>query len=523
MKKLLPKLAAIVLSLLVLITAQPFPAASAEEAEVPEAKELTSHGLFTAYTGFQYLDSLYDGNLVWGKAVSAPASLTMASETGIGSLYIRFAVFHGAYTLRDPETGDEYVWQQKYLHDFIDLEALFGYVPNTVELIFDHDSVTINELSVYSPGTVPADVQRWNDPVEGQTDLIVFSTHGDDEHLFFAGILPYYAVERQYQVQLVYLTDHHNNDGITRMREILDGLWAAGITTYPVFGEFEDFYRWGIANTYTAFEAQGVTRDDLIEFVAEQIRRFKPKVVVGHDFNGEYDNGQHMVYADVLAAALELTMDPEQFPESAANYGTWDVPKAYFHLYQENAVVMDWDQPLESLGGKTAWQVSKAALQKHVSQLPALEKTGWYFGDSWYAAYIGRYSPCRFGLYRTTVGEDVAKNDFFENVTSHAEDAVVAEAQRLAEEEAQRIAEEEARLKAEEEARLQAEEEARRASEEAARQESLAAETTAPLPTKPAAETGTASLLMRVWYVPVIAAVLLVLGILLLRQKGPKK
>lgn len=518
MKKLLPKLAVIALSLLVLMTALPFPAVSAEEKEVSEAKEITSRELFTAYTGFQYLDSLFDGNLGWAKTVSAPASLTMASETGIGSLYIRFAVFHGAYTLRDPENGAEYVWQQKYLHDFIDLEALFGYVPNTVELIFDHDSVTINELSAYSPGTVPADVQRWEDPVEGQTDLIVFSTHGDDEHLFFAGILPYYAVERQYQVQLVYLTDHHNNDGVTRMREILDGLWAAGITTYPVFGEFEDFYRWGIDNTYTAFEAQGVTRDDLIAFVAEQIRRFKPKVVVGHDFNGEYDNGQHMVYADVLAAALELTMDPEQFPESAETYGTWDVPKAYFHLYKENALVMDWDQPLESFGGKTAWQVSKAALQKHVSQIPALEKTGWYFGDSWYAAYIGTYSPCHFGLYRTTVGEDVAKNDFFENVTSHAEDAAAAEAQRLAEEEAKRIAEEEARLKAEEEARLQAEEEARRASEEAARQESLARETTAPLPTEPATANA-ASLLVEFWYIPVISVILLIAGILLLRQK----
>lgn len=522
MKQIIPRLTAVFLSILILITA--FPAAAAEETEVPEAKDITSPNLFTDYTGFQYLDSLFDGNLVWGKSVSAPASLTMASETGIGSLYIRFAVFHGAYTIRDPENGTEHLWQQKYLHDFIDLEALFGYVPNTVELLFDHDSVTINELYVFSPGTLPEDVQRWEDPVDGQTDLIVFSTHGDDEHLFFAGILPYYAGERQYQVQLVYLTDHHNNDGITRMREMLDGLWAAGITTYPVWGKFEDFYRWGIDNTYTAFEAQGVTRDDLIEFVAEQIRRFKPKVVVGHDFNGEYDNGQHMVYADVLAAALEITMDPTQFPESAEKYGTWDVPKAYFHLYEKNPVVMDWDQPLEHFGGKTAWQVSKAALQKHQSQLPALEKTGWYFGESWYAAYIGKYSPCRFGLYRSTVGEDVQKNDFFENVTSHAEDTVIAEAQRLAEEEAKRIAEEEAQRKAEEEARLQAEEEARRASEEAARQESMAAETTAPQPTEPAkSNSGLSSLLMQFWYVPVLAAVFLIVGVILLRQKDPKK
>lgn len=522
MKQNLLRLTAAFLSILILITV--FPAAAAEDPEVTEAEDITSRELFTDYTGFQYLDSLFDGNLVWGKSVSAPASLTMESETGIGSLYLRFAVFHGSYTVRDPENGTEYLWQQKFLHDFIDLETLFGYVPNTVELVFDHDSLTINELTAFSPGTVPAYVQRWEEPVEDKTDLIVFSTHGDDEHLFFAGILPYYAGERQYQVQLVYLTDHHNNDGITRMREILDGLWAAGITTYPVFGGFQDFYRWGIDNTYTAFAAQGVTRDDLIGFVAEQIRRFKPKVVVGHDFNGEYDNGQHMVYADVLAAAVEITMDPEQFPESAETYGTWDVPKAYFHLYKENPVVMDWDQPLEHFDGKTAWQVSKNALYQHQSQLPALNKTGWYFGDAWYAAYIGKYSPCHFGLYRSTVGEDVNKNDFFENVTSHAEDAVIAEAQRLAEEEAKRIAEEEARLKAEEEARLKAEEEAKRASEEAARQESLSQEASTPLPTESAqAPISPSALLKQFWYVPAGALALLILGILLLRQKKLKK
>ena len=524
MKQLLTRLLALTLTLCILLPAAGSLRVSADETEPVQAVELTKGRIITGFTGFKDVSYLCDGYLGWGLRVPAPASLTMESESGIGSLYIRFAYFYGEYTIEDADTGVSHVWQQKYLHDFVDLEALFGYVPTQITLHFTHDEVTIYELYAYSPGEVPADVQRWEDPVEGATDIIIFSTHGDDEHLFFAGIIPYYAGELGYQVQLVYMTDHHNNDGVTRMREILDGLWEAGMRTYPVFGTFDDFYRWGIDNTYETFTALGVSRDDLISFVTEQIRRFKPKVVIGHDFGGEYDNGQHMVYADVLAASVEISMDETQFPESAQKYGTWDVPKAYFHLYGENPIVMDWDQPLDHYGGRTAWQVSKAALQKHVSQLPALQKTGWYFGDSWYAAYIGKYSPCRFGLYRTTVGDDVNKNDFFENVTTHAEDAIEAEALRLAEEEAKRIAEEEARLKAEEEARLQAEEEARRASEEAARQESLAREATAPQSTEPVKETGsTPSLLLQFWYVPVIAVIVLLLGILLLRRSSPKK
>ena len=223
------------------------------------------------------------------------------------------------------------------------------------------------------------------------------------------------------------MTDHHNNDGVTRMREILDGLWTAGVTAYPVFGTYPDFYRWGMENAYIAFEQQGYSREDMIGFVVENIRRFKPKVVIGHDFAGEYSHGQHAVYADVLAEAVQISMDDGSYPESAANYGTWDVPKAYFHLYEENSIVMDWDIPLEAFDGLTAWQVSsRHALQKHVSQLEALEEDDvtWYFGNNPTAASVGRFSPCRFGLYRTTVGMDAEKNDFFENLSTHAEDAM---------------------------------------------------------------------------------------------------
>lgn len=181
------------------------PGVSAEEST--PAEDLTCRSLFTDYTGFPGVDFLFDHKLTWGVKVSAPADLTMRSDEGIGSLYIRFATLYGEYVITDPETDTSHVWQQQFLHDFIDLEELFGYVPKEITLTFDHDAVTINELYAYSSGHVPADVQRWEAPKDGATDLILFSTHGDDEHLFFAGILPYYAGELGYQVQLVYMTD----------------------------------------------------------------------------------------------------------------------------------------------------------------------------------------------------------------------------------------------------------------------------------------------------------------------------
>lgn len=441
-------------------------------ADAPEeAKNLTNADLFTHTSGFQNPSQLYDGYTNWSLPAKGPASLTLEHSEGIGSLYLRFGALCDQYTITDPTNGQSHVWQVRFLHDFVDLEDLFGYVPTTVTLDFTADGTTVHELTAYSPGQVPADVQRWTEPGEGGTDLVLFSTHGDDEHLFFAGVLPYYGTELGCRVQVVYLTDHLNSGGTTRMREMLDGLWAVGVRNYPVFGQFPDFRIDDKANTYARFKMYGYTQDDLVEYVVENIRRFDPKVVLGHDFAGEYGHGQHQVYAEVLSLALELSNDPEQYPESAQRYGTWDVPKAYFHLYEENPIVMDWDQPLESFGGLTAFEASiQVGFQQHKSQVEHFE---WYYAYTENAAGVRRFNPCYYGLYRSTVGEDVQKNDFFENITTYAQDAEL-EAKRLTEEEAARkAAEEEAARKAAEEeaARKAAEEEAARiaAEEEAAR------------------------------------------------------
>ena len=178
--------------------------------------------------------------------------------------------------------------------------------------------------------------------------------------------------------------------------------------------------------------------------MVENVRRFRPKVAVGHDLRGEYGHGMHMVYAELLCEAVNISADPEQFPESAEHYGIWEVPKTYLHLYPENRINMDWDIPLESFGGMTAFEVTKhLGFPCHVSQQTYYS---WYFQGMDAASEITQYSPCAFGLYRTTVGQDVQKNDFFEHMTTHAQDAEL-EARWQAEEEARR--KEEERLAAE--------------------------------------------------------------------------
>ncbi len=384
-----------------------------------EAQNISGPARIAEQSGFYESDRLFDGILVVPSDFSNHSWITLEYKDGIGSLYLIFHYEYGIYTVTNNDTGETAeLGQNGFLHDFVDLEAIFGTAPSSVTLSFDNGPLRLNEICMFTTGQVPDYVQRWETPEEGKTDLLLFSAHGDDEQLFFAGMLPYYAGELGYQVQVVYLTNHRT-DLSERCHEMLDGLYAVGVTTYPVFGPFNDHYSQSLETAYHHMNELGVTEEDLVGFVVEQLRRFKPLVAVTHDVNGEYGHGQHMLFADLLMKAVEISMDPLEYPELAQQYGVWDVPKTYLHLYPENEIVLDLDKPLNHFDGMTAYQVTRyLGFPCHKTQFYSYL---WYFSQGENAADITQYSPCYYGLYRSRVGADTRKNDFFENLTTYTQ------------------------------------------------------------------------------------------------------
>lgn len=447
---------------------RPAPEVENDPEDPDAAQNISGMKLVTGSVDFGTVQRLFDLNKYNALSTGSNASLTLEHASGIGYLYFLFAKEYGEYTVINNDTGERAVCgTNRFLHELIDLEKLFESPATSVTVEFSNGSAFIQELYVYTPGYLPDHIQAWEAPEDGAVDLILFSTHGDDDQLFFAGLLPYYCA-LDYKVMVVYMTDHRNNVG-NRIHEMLNGLWHAGVRIYPVFGSFPDFFVEEKNAAYAILSRAGWQKEDLVAFITEQLRRYHPLVAVGHDFAGEYGHGQHMIYAECLAEAVEASADPNQFEDSAQLYGTWDVPKAYFHLYEENPIVMDWDTPMDELDGMTPFEVTQLlGYPQHISQQQSwvsLWINGRYFSIK-KASEIQTYSPCQYGLYRSTVGEDVQKDDMFENLFSHAE-----QARLQAEEEARLKAEEEARIKAEEEARLKAEEEARIAREKAEAEE----------------------------------------------------
>lgn len=396
------------------------------------AKEISSVKLVTDRKNFPYPAWLFNGDRITFQTCKGGSSLTLSSQEGIGSLAILFNRSHAPYWIRNEETGEEKICgEENFLHDFVDVKAMFGTPLTSLTVTFPGDPVQLTELRVFTEGEVPKDVQRWKTAPDDGVDLLVFPAHGDDEQLFFAGLLPYYAGELGYEVQVAYSTDHHNYNSV-RPHEMLNGLWAVGVRNYPVFGPFPDYYSESEDQAVRSIQPAEFQREDVKAYVTEQIRRFKPLVVVGHDLNGEYGHGFHRLYGHVVQECVDESVDYRLYPESSEKYGVWDVPKTYSHLYQEHPVHMNWDVPLKNFDGMTAYQVTKQyGYPAHRSQYSGF---AWYFADHDTAESIRKFSPCDYGLYRSTVGEDVQKNDLFENLTDRKQMKLLEEERRLREE-----------------------------------------------------------------------------------------
>ena len=168
--------------------------ASAEETE---ARNIFGNSILKAHTGFRDVDELIDGNTVAPMALGDNTSMTLQHPEGIGSMYMIFNKEYGPFSVTDLDSGEVRTFGENcFIHEFADLETAFGYAPTKVKLNFLNGPGQMNEFYVFTPGKVPDFVQKWEKPKDGETDIVLFSTHGDDEQLFFAGLLPYYARER---------------------------------------------------------------------------------------------------------------------------------------------------------------------------------------------------------------------------------------------------------------------------------------------------------------------------------------
>lgn len=369
--------------------------------DIIKAKSVSKTASFTINGVLQ--KGLGDENLSTKHKVLFPEKIDIKSDTPIKNIYVIFDKPPKKWTL-DFELHSKQQGEYGFLHELVTLNN----PQKQFSVSFDKGTI-IADIRLFSEGELPAYVQKWQPPLD-DADMLLLPTHSDDEHVFFGGIMPIYGAERGYKIQVAYLNNHYAQS--YRPHELLNGLWEVGIKNYPIIpDQFNDAYASSLAQAKTIYNS-----DKMLGYEVELLRRFKPEVVIGHDLKGEYGHGVHMLNAELLTKAVQISSDPTQYKESAAKYGVFDVPKTYLHLYNKNPLMLDIDTPLKSFDGLTAFEVSVKGFAQHKSQ------------QEFFKVYKGGAYDCRkYGLFRTTVGVDVIGGDLFENIKVTSKDLVSSE------------------------------------------------------------------------------------------------
>ena len=368
-------------------------------AAAQEAKEITVDCVITS--GKVRTTSVHDNDYTtaWrSERVRRPyLEFQLPEGETAGWLYVCFAEMPQSWAVEEKIDGK---WQviadgsTDYIHALVKLNG-----QNHFRIVENSGITTrlkISEVFVLGAGDLPDWVQRWEPTVE-KADLLVLATHPDDELIFFGGAIPTYAVEQKKNVVVAYMSYAN----AARRSELLNGLWHMGVRNYPVIGTFGDSYSTNMAEMYDRWGKEKVRK-----YVMGLIRRYKPEVMVTHDKGGEYGHGAHKVTSDASVYCVENAANASVLPALAKEYGAWTVKKLYLHMGEENAIHMDWNVPLTSMGGKTGEQLAQEAFLLHVTQ----QKTSYVVTDE------GQTGNAKFSLVYTNVGPDTVGGDFFENV-----------------------------------------------------------------------------------------------------------
>lgn len=336
-----------------------------------------------------------DGNYYTKIRLFGGTSIQIKAEERICALYIVWEDYPQPWTLRS-DGQEEIHGENGFLHELVHISNPAA----ELELqVANGRSHYIADIYAFSDGCLPGWVQDWQVPWD-DADLLVVPTHSDDEFIFMGGVIPY-SIEKGMKVQVIYLVKHYRQ----RRHEQLNSLWVAGVTHVPVISECEDIYVTNLDQAMRVYNTKNLTG-----YLVEQIRRFRPKVIVGHAEDGDSGHIVHILGVICLKNAVELAATPGLYPESEKQYGLYDVPKLYLHLFgpEEEMTRLDYETPLTHFNGATAFQVACDAFAQCTSQT----------AKNYYEVY-GSDSPHdthRFGLFRSLVGLDEEKNDLFEHL-----------------------------------------------------------------------------------------------------------
>lgn len=355
------------------------PAGNAEQDE-EDAEEQATPAAVPDYPEDDPIYRLNDGNVMTHTRFTLRQSVTVTFGGDTKGVYIAFTEAPESVQLAWLDASGTAVAEEEASNTRIN--QYFPVQEGAVSLLVSGTrAYTISDIKTYDAETAPAFLPI-GEPVPDQCDLLVISAQTGNESDDFAGVLPYYTSQGYTCVQ-AYLS-HKNR---LAQDDAVYSLRASGVTAEPLFGGFN--YR----NYYDAKEKMVKSlwkTGELDKAIESWILACNPQVIVTQMEGGEGGEALRGLTADaVLRAVKELKKKVE-------------VKKVYFHAADgESVTVLDLNSPSANLAGKTPAEVANTSYNLFTCN----------------AIYHRTVTAqAGYALAYTTVGEDSAKDSFFENV-----------------------------------------------------------------------------------------------------------
>ena len=284
-------------------------------------------------------------------------SFSWKDDVPAAQLCVQWHVFPEQVTVSQYDGGDELLCSET-LRELPETITPLQSGTRRVVVTAGEQGMEVYYCRVYGEGEPSDPFHTWIDTPE-KLDYLLISTHPDDDVIYLGSVVPTYGAEQGYVGTIAYVTCRRRE----RMTEAEDGAWAMGLRYRPLFLGFPD-----VARNAPQEEKDEFRYEDVLSEIVRLYRRYRPAVVFAQDKNGEYGHWQHKLTSAASVEAASLAADPSYDPESAAQYGTWQVQKVFLHMYEENHITIDAHTPLTFFGGDDAYQVARKAFQKHKSQ-----------------------------------------------------------------------------------------------------------------------------------------------------------
>ena len=369
-----------------------------------EAEDMTARCVFTVSQGKKDLPSLTDGSYYTQWSCSSRNYVQIEAPEGqrLYGLYVSWAQYLMPWEVQacSAETGEwqaVYTSEDEFFNQYIPLEAGYDAVRLVNSSTDNRHPLSVSEVRVLGEGSVPSWVQQWKN-FEGKADLVLLVTDPGDEFLFFGGLIPTYVAKGR-QVMLCVVV----NTNSVYKNQMLDGLWHCGLTNYPYIAYFKPKMAATLKDQYAAW-----SETQFVRHVSRIVRMYKPDVLVTHSLGGEGVDGGHKACADASVKSLQTAMDDKyDIGYGYKLWGNYRVKKLYLHLHGEQPTVLDYDQPLDLFGGKTARQMAEEAFAMQDYQKKTQKNK--VMGE-------GVCDGSAYGLYYSQVGEDTGAGDLFEHI-----------------------------------------------------------------------------------------------------------